>query len=268
MRNAGEAKAAEERAAVAQPAKPRGDVTPPERGIVGNDVVGFMLWQWEKRNLSPWRFRLSYWWREHARGTRMALLLLSTFLLGALLASTPELEIRYLELADRAAKQQNELRARRGELELARLELARLNRILQYSGAHDVPADLAASIYDIALAEGIDPKLAFGLVSVESEFFPRAVSPVGAVGLTQVMPTTAFWLQPGIRYQELFEEDTNLRLGFRYLRMLIRQYDGDLRLALLAYNRGPAKVDGILKGGGDPSNGYARAVNRKAARAD
>src|SRR3989454_12613017 len=53
------------------------------------------------------------------------------------------------------------------------------------------PADLAAATYDIALAEGVDPVLAFRLVRVESGFNPRAKSREGALGLTQVLPSTA-----------------------------------------------------------------------------
>ena len=232
------------------------------------DGVGYRLWQFDRRHLSPWRLKLAHWWRAHARGARSATLLLSTFVLGALLAYTPETQMLNLQLSQQLEQQADALRARQGELELARLELARVNRIVEFSGAHRVPADLAASIYDIALAEGIDPGVAFGLVRVESEFYPRALSSKGAVGLTQVMPSTATWLQPGIRYDALFERDTNLRLGFRYLRMLMEQYDGDLSLALLAYNRGPGTVDGILRNGRDPGNGYAQAVRSHAARAE
>jgi soluble lytic murein transglycosylase-like protein len=80
------------------------------------------------------------------------------------------------------------------------------------------------------------------------------------------MPSTAFWMQPGLKRDDLFERDTNLRLGFRYLRMMLEQYEGDLHLALLAYNRGPARVDGILRAGGDPSNGYSLNVRRGMGR--
>src|SRR5690606_19816270 len=128
------------------------------------------------------------------------------------------------------------------------------------STRYRIPAGLAASIHDIALAEGLDPWLAFQLVRVESGFSPTAVSPKGAVGLTQIMPSTAEALAPGISHDALFEPETNLRLGFRYLRYLIERYGGDLRLALLAYNRGPGTVDAIRSAGGDPSNGYAEAV--------
>jgi soluble lytic murein transglycosylase-like protein len=61
---------------------------------------------------------------------------------------------------------------------------------------------------------------------------------------------------------QLFQPETNLRVGFRYLRYLIDKYEGDTELALLAYNRGPGTVDRILDRGGDPDNGYATKVLR------
>ena len=143
--------------------------------------------------------------------------------------------------------------------------MARLEAITHNSARYRIPSDLAADIYDIALAEGIDPSLAFRLVRVESGFVQRAISPVGAVGLAQLMPQTAFWLDPSLTYADLFDRKTNLRLGFRYLRSMIARYDGDLRLALLAYNRGPGTVDMVLDEGRDPTNGYENAVIGGAA---
>jgi soluble lytic murein transglycosylase-like protein len=63
-----------------------------------------------------------------------------------------------------------------------------------------------------------------------------------------------------VTVSQLFERKTNLRIGFRFLRDLLEQFDHDMQLALLAYNRGPAKVAGILARGGNPANGYAEAV--------
>lgn len=120
--------------------------------------------------------------------------------------------------------------------------------------------ELAESIYDIALENDIDPDVAFGLVRTESEFKNYATSHVGAMGLTQLMPKTADWLRPGTRESDLRDPETNLAIGFKYLRQLIDKYEGDQRLALLAYNRGPGTVDRVLKRGGDPDNGYAEAV--------
>lgn len=125
---------------------------------------------------------------------------------------------------------------------------------------YDIPRDLAEDIYDHAVEADIDPAIAYGLVKTESNFDHRAVSHVGARGLTQLMPRTARWLMPGITNEDLFDREINLRLGFNYLRDLIDQYDGDIRLALLAYNRGPGTVDRVLKRGGDPNNGYADMV--------
>jgi len=125
---------------------------------------------------------------------------------------------------------------------------------------YGISRDLAEDIYDAAVRNDIDPDVAFGLVNTESTFDPRAVSHVGARGLTQVMPRTARWLRPGTTAEDLFDRALNLDLGFRYLRSLIDKYDGNVRLALLAYNRGPGTVDRILARGGDPDNGYADRV--------
>jgi soluble lytic murein transglycosylase-like protein len=153
-----------------------------------------------------------------------------------------------------------DLDATRGELELARAQLDRANAILAYSTKYKIAADIATSIYDIALAEGIEPELAFRLVRVESQFNEKATSPVGAVGLTQLMPRTAAYFQKGVTKQQLYNRETNLRIGFRYLRTLIDEYDGNLKLALLVYNRGPVAVNRARAAGLDPANGYDRMV--------
>jgi soluble lytic murein transglycosylase-like protein len=127
---------------------------------------------------------------------------------------------------------------------------------------YNISEELATDIYRIAQDEGIEPKLAYGLVKTESAFRNKAISHVGARGLTQVMPKTARWMVPGTKPADLYDQKTNLRLGFRYLNQMIDKYKGDVRLALLAYNRGPGTVDKILKRGGDPNNGYADKVLR------
>src|SRR6266550_12320 len=76
------------------------------------------------------------------------------------------------------------LEATRGELAVARLQLERANAIIDYSTHYDIAADLSAAIYDIALAEGVDPALAFRLVKTESNFHAKAKSKVGALGCT------------------------------------------------------------------------------------
>ncbi|MDQ3699262.1 MAG: transglycosylase SLT domain-containing protein [Gemmatimonadota bacterium] len=154
----------------------------------------------------------------------------------------------------------NALDSATGELNLAKAELERASRIIHYSTRFRVGAHIVADIYDIALAEGIEPELAFRLVKTESEFQERAVSPVGAVGLTQLMLPTAQYFQKGVTRTQLYDRKTNLRIGFRYLRTLIRERDGDLKLALLTYNRGPVAVNAARRAGLDPANGYERMV--------
>lgn len=154
----------------------------------------------------------------------------------------------------------DELGEAKGELELTRNQLDRANKIIAYSSKYRIAADLASSIYDVAMAEGIEPDLGFRLVKLESEFNDHATSPVGAVGLTQVMPATAQYFVKGATREKLYDRETNLRVGFRYLRTLIREYKGNLKIALLVYNRGPAAVDAALGMGLDPANGYDRIV--------
>ena len=155
-----------------------------------------------------------------------------------------------------------ELDAKQGELEVARLQLSRANAIIGYSAEYKITADLAAAIYDVALSEQLNPSLAFPLVRIESRFNPRAKSKAGALGLTQVLPSTARLYEPGLTTEQLYDRDTNLRLGFRYLRDLLERYDGNLERALLAYNRGPGKVEELLAAGRDPRNGYSANVLR------
>lgn len=139
-----------------------------------------------------------------------------------------------------------------------RRESARLDAV--FARHYDIPLELAARIHGAAKDAGLDPVLAFGLVRVESSFRRTAVSWAGAVGYTQVMPATARWLDPRVRRSDLFSADVNLKLGFEYLAYLLDYYDGDIRLALTAYNRGPGTVDRLVKAGRDPENGYADRV--------
>lgn len=235
---------------------------PGPSGAEDSPEVRSALWQWEYGWMSPGRRALDAAWRLARRPLPGVLVAAGAFGVGVLSASGPNSTASFQtwELRHRLTTAERQLRARQGELELARLELGRVNAVMNNSARYHIPADLSAQIYDIALSEGIDPDIAFRLVSVESEFTRTAVSRAGAVGLTQVMPSTARQMNPRLTREDLFHRETNLRLGFSYLRDLLQAYGGDLRLALLAYNRGPAVVDAIRKQGGNPENGYSRAV--------
>lgn len=145
------------------------------------------------------------------------------------------------------------------------LREARRFRALQGGGfasirRYGVSGELAEAIDGAARREGIDPELGFRLVRVESRFKARARGPAGALGLMQLMPGTARSIDRRVSDEDLFEPAINLRIGFRYLRSLLDMYGGDVRLALLAYNRGEGTVNRYLRSGRDPENGYSRKV--------
>jgi soluble lytic murein transglycosylase-like protein len=66
----------------------------------------------------------------------------------------------------------------------------------------------------------------------------------------------------GITREKLYDPNTNLRVGFRYLRGLVSEYNGDVKLALLVYNRGPVAVAKSRALGDSPSNGYDRILTK------
>jgi len=94
------------------------------------------------------------------------------------------------------------------------------------------------AVAEAAARHGLDAKLLHALVLTESAYRPDARSPVGAAGLTQLMPATA--LELGVRNR--FDPVENLMGGADYLARQIIRF-GDLRLALAAYNAGPARIE-------------------------
>lgn len=99
------------------------------------------------------------------------------------------------------------------------------------------------------VGDGLDPYLVAAIIREESQYDPRAVSRVGAIGLMQVMPATAQTLlrrqgAPEVTREELFDQETNIRVGARYLGQLLQQFSGNVVLAVAAYNAGPQAVNG------------------------
>ena len=80
-----------------------------------------------------------------------------------------------------------------------------------------------------------------GVINAESSGNPNAVSPAGALGLMQIMPTTGAMY--GASPTDLMNPDTNRRVGMEYLTYLLNKYGGDQYKALVAYNEGPGKLD-------------------------
>ena len=94
-------------------------------------------------------------------------------------------------------------------------------------------------INEVARRHHVDTALVKAVIRAESDFVPQAVSPKGALGLMQLMPATArlrgVW--------RVFEPRENVEGGVAHLRYLLDRYNGNLRLALAAYNAGEKAVD-------------------------
>ncbi len=101
-----------------------------------------------------------------------------------------------------------------------------------------VPVDYSHYIQKAASKYAIDSALIKAVIKTESNGNHRAVSRKGAIGLMQLMPTTA----NDMNVSNPFNPEENIEGGTRYLRMMLEKFDGDLTLALAAYNAGPGAV--------------------------
>jgi len=118
----------------------------------------------------------------------------------------------------------------------------------------------------------VDPYLAAAIIREESQYDTRAVSRVGAVGLMQVMLATAQTVArslgvPDIMRDELFNQETNIRLGVGYLAQLLKQFSGNVMYTVAAYNAGPAAVsDWILKHGDKEPDEFVELIPYQETR--
>jgi hypothetical protein len=135
---------------------------------------------------------------------------------------------------------------------LAAKETAKKTPAVQPSAIHDL-------IDTTARKHGVDPKLVHSVVRVESNYEQKAISPKGALGLMQLIPATA----ERFGVENPFDPSQNLDGGVRYLKFLTERFQGNLQLALAAYNAGEGAVD---RHGGIPPYRETREYVTKITR--
>ncbi|MGN0792154.1 MAG: lytic transglycosylase domain-containing protein [Christensenellales bacterium] len=107
-------------------------------------------------------------------------------------------------------------------------------------------------VTEMAAEYGVDPYLAAAVIHCESSNNKDAVSPVGAVGLMQIMPDTGAWIAEKLEMDDfteerLFEPEVNVRMGCWYIDYLTDRFHGNMTLVLAAYNAGPGNVQKWLE---------------------
>ena len=123
---------------------------------------------------------------------------------------------------------------------------------------------LAQLIYQESLKYNYDPELVLALILTESSFYNWSESSVGALGLMQILPTTARGVAkakniPWHGKKTLFDPHLNIKLGIHYLAELHDRF-GDLEVALTAYNYGPSRVAEMQKSCNPLPRAYADRV--------
>ncbi|MEP6569497.1 MAG: lytic transglycosylase domain-containing protein [Acidobacteriota bacterium] len=107
----------------------------------------------------------------------------------------------------------------------------------------DVPlsgdCDLDWIIFRAGEKEGVDPRFIHAVIKQESKYDPKAISYVGAQGLMQMMPATA----KRFGLKDPFDAAANVEAGTKYLKWLLKRFNGDVSLALAGYNAGEGAVD-------------------------
>ncbi|MEM9554950.1 MAG: lytic transglycosylase domain-containing protein [Acidobacteriota bacterium] len=201
------------------------------------------------------------------RDTRVPALVFSIFLLAVLAPLSAVSEESSYELPPEAIN--HELMADVGSWisesprDLRRSMRDRAESFQVFLSYHDESARIraldgvpyGAAIGRAATRHGVDPLLLASIAEVESRFNPRAVSHRGAVGLVQVLPSTA-----RLAADRLFDPEVNLDRGGAYLRYLLERFGGDLELALAGYNAGP---NAVRRHGGVPPYRETRTYVRR-----
>jgi soluble lytic murein transglycosylase-like protein len=138
---------------------------------------------------------------------------------------------------------------------------------------------ISHAIAEHGLRHGLEPRLLFSMILSESSFRTDVVSNKGAVGLMQLLPSTAAAIAPELDLElrsasRLRDPQVNIALGAHYLDQMLDVFEGDLNLALTAYNMGPTALRDLLErrrvrtASAPFTSSYSRGVVARLARAE
>ena len=170
------------------------------------------------------------------------------------------------QLAHTVQEQHDQLAGQREQIVALqqRLHILEAVEAMQSNLTPDEEVHLTHQVLRYSGESGLDPLLVLSVIRVESDFSPEAVSPMGAMGIMQVMPATARfiteqrgWNWPG--ESRLFDPSFNIRLATSYLSELLHKF-GSVEEALIAYNCGEGTMQGLRASGLPLPRSYARSV--------
>lgn len=155
------------------------------------------------------------------------------------------------------------------------IQIALIIFVLELVYLHYIPRRYDKTIEKYSQEYGVDKSLVKAVIFKESRFNETAVSSKGAIGLMQLMPSTALWLMNKLHIDnyKIESSDVNIHLGTYYLSYLIKLMDGDVEHALLAYNAGPENAKRWINADGykkqemenyvdfDETRKYVREIN-------
>ncbi len=153
------------------------------------------------------------------------------------------------QMNQRIAAEQEILRQERIiEVLFARDSLHRVRHTenLHLTSTYGIPLPYLELLREHTVRYDLDLEFMVALMRVESNYRPFAVSHKGAIGLMQIMPTTARWLDSTITRRDLFKPSVNIAFGCRYFRYLLDEFDQDYQLAATAYNLGPGRLTQLI----------------------
>lgn len=152
-----------------------------------------------------------------------------------------------LSIVDEAVNSKDKRMSRVKHVREAILKTIRDNRYPNVLSPYDLAA-LSGAVVDASEEFDVPKNLILAIMKRESAFNPKATSHAGAQGLMQIMPATAKECADDIgkRYYDNYSIRDNVRLGAYYIWKMLRRFDGDVGLAIRAYNAGPTIVQKVI----------------------